>query len=200
MSITLERQYTIAERNGATVLTEAPMFGRTKKMSRWHVPRTGTVYANGRISYGVWCSASYLTVGDALLTDVPDDSVPVCGTCVGRAQGAGHALPVVEVTHAAGIVFEPRFVRRPRTCPGAKRSSWHAVNHRVGRCIVCGEYMPIRAKGGPYDGFTALVAHAPGAGLVDPCPLHAWDRITADGICSCGHPPVPLATTSEANR
>ncbi len=194
MTITLERQYTIAERNGATVLTSAPMFGRTKKMSRWHIPRTGTAHANGRITYGVWCSASYLAVGDALLTDEPDDEIPVCGTCVGRAQGAGHALPVVEVTHAAGVVFQPRHVRRPRTCPGAKRTTWHPVNDRVGRCIVCLDYMPIRGKGGAYNGYAGLVSHPPGPELLDPCPLHAWDRIDLEGRCSCGHAPFPLTT------
>jgi hypothetical protein len=196
--IDLELPYGQGGRGDDIALKAAPMFGRTKSMQRWHIPRAGVLHDHTRVSYSVWCSATYLdptsSKRPALLVDEITDDLPVCGTCVGRAQGAGHAVPVVAVTHEAGIVFEPRHIRRPRTCPGAKTSEWHPVNFRVGRCKVCDEYMPIRARGGPYDSHTALAAHEPGPGLVNPCPFHAWDRITLEGICSCGSDSVVMAS------
>lgn len=195
MTIQLEAPYTQSDRNDRTALTAAPMFGRNRKMSRWHIPRTGTVYANGRIVYGVWCSASYLTVGKSLMVDeIPsDDTTPICGTCVGRAVGAGHSLPIVSVEHEGGLVFEPRYIRTPRVCPGSKLTAWHHVNDRIGRCFVCGEYETISGGSRGYGWIAPhLRMHAPADGLVKPCPFHAWDRITAEGRCSCGHEPIEV--------
>jgi hypothetical protein len=70
---------------------------------------------------------------------------------------------------------------------------------RVGRCLVCGTYEPIRAMGGPYNGRAALVQHPPGPDLVPPCPFHRWKHLVAVGdtaLCSCtrDHAAPPLPT------
>jgi hypothetical protein len=65
------------------------------------------------------------------------------------------------------------------------------VNERIGRCYVCGRYDTIS---GGYRGYSwtepHLRNHAPTTDIVKPCPFHAWDRITAEGACSCGHAPI----------
>lgn len=184
-------------KNGDIALKRALTYGRTSSMSRWHIPRDGVLRDDTQRIYSTWCSATMLRPddGSALMVDEITDGVPVCGPCVGKATGAGHQLSVVAVQHEGGLIFEPRHMRRPKTCPGSQYRDWHHVNFRVGRCWVCGEYMPLRARGGPYNSDVFLVAHEPGIGLVDPCPFHAWDSITAEGVCSCGSASVPVVAS-----
>lgn len=196
--IDLELPYTHANRREHdVVLRKAPTYGRNAAMSRWHVPRTGTLRDGVMRSFTIWCSAAILRPDDlkrpALMVDEITDDVPVCGTCVGKATGAGHAVPAIAVEHEGGLIYLPHQVRIPSTCPGSNYITWHEVNVFVGRCLVCLDYMPIRHSRGYETGYSRLRVHTPATTLVDPCPWHAWDRITAEGICSCGAESVKVA-------
>lgn len=64
---------------------------------------------DGRYShtaFAAWCSQSLLTKNGLKLTDDPPRDLPVCGTCEGRARGAGQ----LESREIAGrqVVFSPR--------------------------------------------------------------------------------------------
>jgi DNA (cytosine-5)-methyltransferase 1 len=76
-----------------TPLTRGPRFVRSKSMSRWHRVRDGVDYGT-HIAYGLWCgTTAHLSAHrPQLLTHDRDpvDGMPVCGTCEGRALGAGH--------------------------------------------------------------------------------------------------------------
>lgn len=193
--IELEPPYREHGRDGDVALKRALMFGRTATMTRWHIPRSGVLRGNAFRTFTVWCSAIGMHPdrprNPTLMVDEITDGVPVCGTCVGRARGAGHEIPVIEVQHVSDIVYEPRHIRIPRSCPGAARTDFIHVNVFVGRCPACKEYMPIRGGNRGYDWTPPkLRQHEPGPGLVDPCPFHMWDRITPEGVCSCGAPSI----------
>jgi hypothetical protein len=179
----------------------SPAYGRTRNMRRWHIPRSGRRYARmGHTAFQTWCGGAALTIGawrpgrEAIFVDEITDGLPVCGTCAGRALGTGVALETVQVAHEPGLLFEPTLVVRwPRTCPGAGYASWHDVDSwKVGRCYVCLELVPIRGPRGYETTLAHLARHDAGPDLVNPCPFHLWDRITVEGVCSCGAEPVPV--------
>ena len=201
-------------------LTHGPRYIRTRGMGRWHRVRSGVRYpAQPEVQWGeglgyampprpardawqAWCgqSVSGTTMQGkpyALTRDRPPvDGLPVCGTCEGRAVGAGYSSPVVTVADGTELLFEPAGLQPPRKCPGSgKRGEnlWAKVNNRVGRCLACGELMPIRYGGGPYDPWAGLVSHEPAPGLFQPCPFHGWDnpvRRSDDTVtCYCSTPP-----------
>jgi hypothetical protein len=186
--------------HGQTPLTEAPRYVRGRGNSRWHRVRSATAYppcetGSGWTAYAYWCGQHVTDGGKSgplwLVDDVPP-AEPVCGTCVGRALGAGQddvpaGLPP--------LLFSPRWRTPPTVCPGSnKQNLVHPLDQRcrVGRCLVCGEHDRIFALGRGYNasGY-GLVRHAPGSALVEPCPFHAWSTLVErDGraACSCGWP------------
>lgn len=162
-------------------LTEGPAYLRSRDSHRWHRTRSGTLFVDdGRISWHTWCGQNVYS-GRCLTAERPDGLIPVCGTCEGRALGHDPQRP--------DLVFLPRLLTPPAKCPGSGRSQlFGQVAETVGRCLVCGQYAAIRAMGGPYDGYVGLTSHAPGAGLVEGCPFHAWRclRRMPDGSVACG--------------
>ncbi|MGW6913746.1 hypothetical protein ACWGB8_07990 [Kitasatospora sp. NPDC054939] len=167
-------------------LTEGPRLVRTERMSRWHRVRSGVRYGNGRTVYHLWCTGSVRD--DQFLSR---ETVPagdrVCGSCDGRAVGSGQ-----EPAGPTGreLTFRPRDLDPPRICPGSRTE--HLTQAippgTVGQCLACQDLHPVRAMGGPYSPRTAIVQHAPGPLLVEPCPFHRWKYLKAeDGVrCACG--------------
>lgn len=194
MTVTLFPPYTTGlGRPAGEPLTDGPEFVRTRAMSRWHRPRSGVAHADGRRSYHVWCGqlvhgmhrqAAYLAC------DVrPDDGLPVCGTCDGRAAGAGQ----IPGPDGRAVLFSPRGQTPPRWCPGSRSDRLFTAlpGGSVGRCLACGDHHSLRAMGGPYASRCAIVQHPPGPGLLAPCPWHAWRQFTARAgrpQCACGQP------------
>jgi len=182
------------EWRGEMPLTRARRYLRGPGNSRWHRVRSGRQWPDGRVSLDYWCGP-FATDGpgvDKMLyrDAVPSDD-PVCGTCVGRALGAGQDEAPTDLPN---LVFSPRWQEPPRYCPGSRsRTLWTPVSgHNVGRCLACDDLVAIRAIGRGYNAWGGgPVIHVPGANLVDPCPFHAWRRIVArDGrpVCGCGWP------------
>lgn len=171
-------------------LAEGPRFVRTRGMSRWHRPRTGVRYPHGRTVYGCWCGYS---VGGSdraqafLAVEEPPSGEPVCGTCEGRAAGAGQD----DSPTGRLLLFSPRDITPPKNCPGSRSSVLFEAlpGGRAARCLACSDVHAVRAMGGPYNPRCAIVQHPPGSGLVEPCPFHRWRQLTAtDGRvhCHCG--------------
>lgn len=172
-------------------LTEGPRFVRTRGMSRWHRPRNGVQYTNGRTIYTAWCGygiGGSERAGGFLAAEEPAAGDLVCATCDGRAVGAGQ-----ETNGPAGraLVFAPR-LKPPKNCPGSRTDLYEALSGgTVGRCLACQDMHPLRAMGGPYNPRYAIVQHPPGPALFAPCPFHQWRHPTAqDGrlVCTCGRP------------
>ncbi|MER7815616.1 hypothetical protein [Streptomyces sp. NPDC096153] len=182
--------YSLAVFDG-DALTEGPRFIRTRGMSRWHRPRNGVAYANGRTVYGAWCGygiGGSERAGEYASSDTLPPGEPVCATCDGRAVGAGQDTG----PDGRRLLYTPRTLRPPKSCPGSRKRLFEELpGGRAGRCLVCSDVHPLRAMGGPYDSRYAIVQHPPGAGLIGTCPFHAWRYPTAvDGrvACSCGRP------------
>ncbi len=176
-------------------LLEAPRYLRGPGHSRWHRPRSGVRRPGLSGSQGYfrfWCGYQAIDFGDLLGADTVPEPDPVCGPCEGKALGAGvdDAPPGLP-----RLAFEPRWLDPPRDCPVRKRRSLDLVEwlpgNRVGRCLACGVYAPIRAMGGPYNSYAAITSHRVGPDLFAPCPFHAWNRpaLRADGTvgCECGY-------------
>lgn len=179
-------------------LSRGPRLVRTRTMSRWHRPRSGTFH--GRPHTGspfttltLWCGQSVARLADALAaTAVPADE-PLCGTCEGRAIGAGH--PPIAVDLRSALLFEPVSARpAPPVCPAVRRRlvpTYRATRWPViVTCPACAEPTRVRVSTrSPYDSDLVLESHPPGPGLVDPCPFHRWDRLVLRGgapVASCG--------------
>lgn len=188
--------------SGQRPLAEAPRYVRGRGNSRWHRVRSAVVYpprhgaAEERTSYAYWCGQHVSNGGNGgkggplwLVDDVPP-SEPVCGTCVGRALGAGQ-----DETPAGlpPLLFSPRWRTPPSVCPGSRsRTLWIEVSRNCGQCLVCGDITPIRVIGSGYNAWGAgPTNHAPGDALVEPCPFHAWSQLVERGgaaVCGCGWP------------
>ncbi|MFD5916210.1 hypothetical protein ACFVYP_06880 [Kitasatospora sp. NPDC058201] len=182
----------------AEPLAEGPRFVKTARMRRWHRVRSGVRYGNGRTLYHLWCQGSVSDAGFFAKESLASDA-EVCGPCDGRAVGAGQ-----EPDGPAGrlLVFNPRDIELPGTCPGSReeRLTLAIPPGTVGQCLACLDLHPVRAMGGPYNPRAAITQHAPGGGLVAPCPFHRWKFLEAapDGglRCSCGRilrDPAPAA-------
>jgi hypothetical protein len=200
-----ESGYFSSQQRQADVVMEGPVFARTRASSRWHRVRSGMRHhalihegrelLPDRIAWHLWCSSGSVSSDRGLTLDVlPDDGVPVCGPCEGKATGAGYPSGAIAVQMANGLIFQPRSVKVPRVCPGSGRggeSLWVRLpggDHRVGTCLVCLTVVPIRSGGGAYQGYTGPASHPPGADLIPRCPLHQWRSLTVVGgvaMCRC---------------
>lgn len=178
--------------HGQKPLYSAPRYVRGRGNSRWHRPRSAAVWPDGRTIYAFWCGPSGTDggkYGTIQLVDELPAAEPVCGTCVGRALGSGQEeIPA----GLPNLRFDPRWLIEPRLCPGSRsRTLWTPVD-RVGRCLACGDLVPVRVVGRGYSAWGAgPVNHPPGKGMVDPCPFHAWQRLVervGRAVCSCGWP------------
>ncbi|MEU9703027.1 hypothetical protein [Streptomyces sp. NPDC047981] len=175
-------------------LTTGPRFLRTRSMSRWHRPRSGTRHGN-RDCYSAWCGYGIGSSDRApALTaeEIPDGEL-VCATCEGRAIGAGQEQ---QNPDGRQLVFGPRELQPPKTCPGSRRALYAPLpGGTTARCLICSDIHPVRAMGGPYNPRTAITQHPPGPGLVQPCPFHRWRQPTVTNNtvhCTCGRPmPTP---------
>ena len=171
-------------------LATGPRFVRTRGMSRWHRPRSGVRFPErDRVVFGCWCGygvGGSERAGAFLAADEPPAGEPVCGTCEGRAAGAGQD----DSPTGRLLLFTPRHIDPPTTCPASRSSLFEELpGGRVGRCLACGDMQPLRAMGGPYNPRYAIVQHPPGQALVEPCPFHRWRQLTARNgrvVCDCG--------------
>lgn len=93
-----------------TELTEILPFARTRCSTMQHRCRSGTVfYRHGQYSHAavhLWCGNALLTKCGLRLSDKPDQDLPICGTCEGRACGAGQ-LGSQEIA-GRPVLFRPR--------------------------------------------------------------------------------------------
>lgn len=162
--------------------------------TRWHRVRSGMVMPLGHTALHLWCGQG-VSLGDRPSADtLPEDGAPLCGTCEGRAAGAGHPSPLG--VPDTGLRFDPMRLRPPRWCPGggpygparhlavrATPDSW-----RVLVCGACGELVPTKRAYGWQDSGEVPAQHEPGPGLVPGCPQHAWRYLvrTTEGVaCAC---------------
>jgi hypothetical protein len=194
--LTRSSGWTVVNGRRPEPLDTGPRFVRTAQMSRWHRPRSGQRQHDGRITYGLWCGQSIYR--EFLDCDERPTDLPVCATCEGRAIGAGQDEWRRD---GPGLIFTPRRLTPPKTCPGSRRSLYEQISPRVGRCLVCGSAEPLRSMGGPYNGRTAVTSHPPGPDLVPGCPFHGWqDLVLHAGAVTCGctippdttRKPIPL--------
>lgn len=193
-----------------TVLRTGPALVRTRGMGRWHRTRSGVHLTRpwGPVtSYHVWCGQH---VSDSTkprrgavasmvsLDTLPDDGVPLCGTCEGRAIGAGHPGIAVQVTAPAGLLFEPDRLTPPKLCPSVGTRSyatplWQSLdsNHRLAKCLACGNTEPLRGRSDGAGSWAVIARHEPGPDLTPGCPRHAWRHLVPYGghaICACALP------------
>lgn len=188
--------------DGHKALTHGPLLLRTRGMGRWHRPRSGSTWhrdGEDLTAYSLWCGQSVSShrktsnggaPGFITRSELPDDGVPLCGTCEGRAVGAGHAGIAVVVHSPAGLLFAPERLTPPKVCPGVEARLYEPVGdgYRVALCLACGNVEPLRGYSNAGGGWMMLQRHPPGAGLVPGCPFHAWRGLVRDGDsarCQC---------------
>lgn len=177
----------------ATPLTSGPRYVRGSGNSRWH--RIRWAYRQpDRIVYSFWCGPSLSdkhTSGPVVTRDDVDAGELVCGTCVGRALGAGQDDSPSDLPE---LVFSPRWLKPPRWCPGSRSEDLigepPAPAHGwVGMCLACGDLVAVRAMGGPWNPRYGLQQHPAGPGLLPGCPWHGWQYIgrrSGGAGCRCG--------------
>ena len=173
----------------ATALRTGPRWLRGR--TRWHRVRSGVRYADrDHATFHLWCGQMLFEHRVPAAADLPpEDGVPFCGTCEGRAVGAGHPSPLPIPDGA--LVFSPERLIPPRWCPGggtgSARHLAEKVAQRVMRCGACGELVPMK-NATWREWRESPRQHEPGAGLVPGCPLHAWRHLvrTTEGVaCQC---------------
>lgn len=201
--VRLEPPYTRSLGSCADIrpLTRGPRLVRSSGSGRWHRTRSGTHHATrGNTVFHLWCGQA-VHVGDALIAGTLPEDQPLCGTCEGRACGAGHPATGTPLNEA--LLFEPRSAAPPPArCPSHRFGEWKLGGlplRGVFACPVCGSATRLRAAGGPYNSHSVIEGHAPGPGLIAPCPFHRWDwPALRDGVvaCGCGAPIRPLASTT----
>ena len=172
-----------------TVLWTGPRWLRGA--TRWHRVRSGVQYPHFQhATFHAWCGQTITDENRPAAVDLPVDGAPLCGTCEGRAAGAGHPSPL---GGAVALRFDPERLTPPRWCPGggpygAARHLGQMVGHRVVRCGACGELLPEINAYGWNPRYGQPRRHEPGPGLVPGCPLHAWRHLiqTSEGVaCEC---------------
>ncbi|NUS55865.1 MAG: hypothetical protein HOV66_13565 [Streptomycetaceae bacterium] len=179
----------LPHRNDPQVLWTGPRFVRGA--SRWHRVRSGTLHRHGE-AWLMWCGQTRFGIDKPQRTDdLPAGGLPLCGTCEGRAAGAGHTSPLAG---DVDLLFRPNRLIPPRWCPGGApngpaRVLAQQISPRVVRCGACGETVPEkRYRWHDYGTGPQAAQHEPGPGLVPGCPLHAWRHLvrTVEGVaCEC---------------
>ncbi len=170
-------------------LLTGPRFVRGPRSSRWHRPRSGTVCAE-RVTYLLWCGqrSHRSEEGFATAEELPRGAA-LCGTCDGRAVGAGQDTWSIE--GGPELLFTPNRLIPPARCPGSRTEWCTLLAWNVGTCLICGVTTPLRSSGGPYNSRWGMTNHPPGPALVPGCPFHAWRELELkDGHvrCGCGRP------------
>jgi hypothetical protein len=165
-------------------LVTGPRFVRGAGNSRWHRPRSGVDHGS-HVSYRLWCGQTLFVQEGFVSANYLPKVAPLCGTCDGRAVGAGQdEWPGVD---GPSLVFNPDRLTPPRRCPGSRRTWCVELSPTVGRCLVCGAFTSLRSSGGPYNPRWGMTNHEPGPGLVAGCPFHAWRELRLiDGRVMCG--------------
>lgn len=187
MPVALLPRYSHAQHLGGRPYAEpepldtGPSYVRSRDATRWHRPRHGHRYANGRVSYTYWCGANY---GEMGVEELPAGDL-LCGTCEGRFQAQTDQT----------LTFTPMTHRPPAWCPASRRDGWFPEGYRTGRfdCLVCGADVTGRAMSSYYTSY-AVTRHKPGPRLVAPCRFHGWNFIVRRGdepVCACEIPPQP---------
>lgn len=154
-------------------LATAPDYVRSRNATRWHRPRSGRVFEDGRIAYSYWCGAG--TPSGSGQDAIPTRDL-LCATCEGRwkAQGSGR------------LIFTPRNSLPPTTCPASRRALFPNGVRNPFPCLVCGA--SVKVTGGWNRGPDVQV-HKVGPSLIDPCPHHGWNRLCLDNrervVCGC---------------
>lgn len=164
-------------------LTEARPYLRTRRMSRWHEPRSGyRLDRQDRTIVDLWCGQTINDLAKAIACDTPPAGDPACGSCAGRRAGAAGE---------DGLVFSPWTLEPPSTCPGWREHYERLPGGRTGRCLTCGAVERLWGVGG-YNFRVVITHHGTGPDLVDPCPFHAWRTLMRDPtastptlVCSC---------------
>jgi hypothetical protein len=189
MSVTLLPPISRSFGRGVSWERVGPRFVQKQPGAYWHRPRHGQTYRSNpdRICWSMWCG-QHAYSGDCVTRDRPPlgDGDRVCGICEGKAVGAGQIGS--DTDYATSYI--PMGMDPPRWCPG-NGDLYREINWRVGTCLVCGETMPLRACGGPYQPSTRLVRHHTGPGLIPRCDWHGWQYLTThDGraVCQCETP------------
>ena len=176
-------------------------------MGRWHRIRSGVLRLSewdGELfeSYTLWCGQHAGTKRSKAGTPIFTDDVPVgepsCGTCEGRAIGADPERP--------DWLFQPERLAAPARCPGSStvlvvedQGHW-----RHATCLVCGDIVRMRGRGGPYASRWDAENHPPGPGLIAGCPFHAWRELTlartedGDPVAACRCQTIPINTERTA--
>jgi hypothetical protein len=144
------------------------------------------IYEDGRVCFTYWCGQHGFGSRVVERSDPPQDE-PVCGSCEGRAIGAGQIAGNSEYD----TKFTPRYSTPPKQCPGGGSRSelWEQIAPRVGKCLVCGTFEPIRYTGGPYRGDVGLAKHAPASDIMAVrCDFHGWSYLAkrnGAAVCRC---------------
>ncbi|WP_372730057.1 hypothetical protein [Nocardioides sp.] len=177
--------------HGSKALRTGPRWLRGA--TRWHRIRSGVQYEHlDHPSYSAWCGQSVSPKGRDTTVDLPVDGIPLCGTCEGRAAGAGHPTPL-DLPADVALLFRPSRLVAPRWCPGGgpygpAQHLAEVVGHRVVRCAACSDLVAERSAYGWNARFGQPRQHTPGPGLVPGCEQHAWRHLvrTVEGVaCEC---------------
>ena len=160
-------------RTGEQPVRRGPNYVRSRNSDRWHRPRYGRSYPDGRVAYGYWCGSG--TPAGWGQDEVPDTD-NLCATCEGRWEGQ----------HENRLIFTPRKSLPPATCPASRTILFPKDAIRRFPCLVCGEDVKVSGgwNRGPY-----VSIHKTGPNLMDPCPSHGWFRLTLNKrgkvVCAC---------------
>lgn len=177
----------VDERVETEVLREGPAYIRGPRSTRWHRVRSAELTLRSwepdeiRRHWTLWCGPGvHDRKYEPWLTDEPPAGEPRCGTCEGRWRG---------VQPDSEWLFTP-YAEPPKVCPGSQRREFASDDATpfAGRCLVCGDYVKMRAYGGAYRGDWGPQRHVPGDGLIASCEVHGWKRLTRRGdmvTCQC---------------
>ncbi|WWT39738.1 hypothetical protein [Microcystis phage Mwe-JY05] len=185
---------------GLIPLTAAPPLIRTRAMGRWHRVRSGVHYTpasrawTAHTSFATWCGQGVSDVESLRAVELPVGE-PLCGTCEGRAVGAGHPATGQPIP---GLIHQP-VTRRPPppVCPATRRKLWDAPGWPDGvfPCPACRVPTRLRGCGGWHDSGVKIEGHPPGPDLCEPCAFHRWDGLQLllvesgpQAVCSCRLP------------
>lgn len=171
--------------NYPTILEDGPAFMISPHTTAkyCHRPRSGNRYHNPqRDCYHTWCGQS---LHNPIPIDTPNQLTPLCGTCEGRAVGAGWPTWTETITNNHGPLTLLRFTPRPdfdppNLCPGSL-SEYHLAepgNWRSGTCLICHAHVKLRASSSGYNPSRwGPQRHKP-EHMIPPCRHHAWLQIT----------------------